>query len=57
MPLLFFVTGPFFMASVIGALLKYDDEELKHPWRSLLVRVFIFFFIIILIIVFLFPLL
>ncbi len=45
--LLFLVTEPFLIASIIGALLKYNDKEQKHPWKNLLRRVFKIFCIII----------
>lgn len=46
-PLLFLVTGPFLIASIIAALLKYNDKEQKYPWKNLLMWVFIIFCIII----------
>jgi uncharacterized membrane-anchored protein len=46
-PLLFFVTGPFLIASIISVLLKYNDKEQEHPWQNLLMWVFIIFCIII----------
>ncbi len=46
-PILFFVTGPLLIASIISVLLKYNEKDKKHPWQSLLVMVLIIFCILV----------